>query len=293
MSRSPFDSAMRASLRSFVLPILLSASSASIVAEGLEFEVASVRGPTHPSVGTTKGGPGTSDPEHISFTHVSMGRLIAIAFRKNPDEVVAPDWAYDRNRETVPVYDIEAKVSPGATQEQLSEMMRNLMTGRFHLAYHFVRKDFDGYEILVGKGGSKLSPATPTVGTPALGPDPEGRDRDGYPVLPPGHPSFRSSGLDGRLKTTVRSEPVSVLERLLQAPLSLPGNVVHIVDHSGLTGLYDFKFEYEVIHTEQGFDDQRESILTGLASLGLTLKQTKIPVDVLVIDHLDQTPTEN
>jgi len=291
---------MRLISRSIVFVFLLG-SSIGLTAEDLEFEVASVRGPTHPFVGLMKGGPGTSDPERISYTHVSMGRLIAVAFAKRGDEMIAPDWVGFMmiDPETVPVYDVEAKVPRGASKEQASEMMRNLLKSRFHLAYHFVKKDFDGYELVVAKGGPKLTPAAPPVA-----PVPEKsedaivtgadfkRDKDGYPDLPPGYPAFRGMALNGRMLMTVRSEPVSVLEDLLQLPLSRP-QPVRVVDHTGLTGKYDFKLEYAQITRDQDISDLLASTFAAVKKLGLDLKKTKVPVDVMVIDHIDQVPTGN
>jgi len=40
-------------------------------------------------------------------------------------------------------------------------------------------------------------------------------------------------------------------------------------------------------------DDQRQSIIAAVQKLGLDLKEAKVPVDTLVIDHLDETPTGN
>ncbi len=273
-------------------------SAIALAADDLQFEVASVRGPTHPFVGIMKGGPGTSDPERISYTHVSMGRLISTAFGKRGDEVIAPDWVYESDAFTVPVCDVEAKVPRGATKGQAEEMMRNLLKSRFHLAYHFVKKDFDGYELVIGKGGPKLTPAAPPNG-PAperpgvvIGGAGMQRDKDGYPDLPPGYPAFRGMALNGRMLTSVRSQPVSVLEDLLQLPLSRQGPV-RVVDHTGLSGKYDFKLEYAQITRDQDINDLLASAVAAVRKLGLDLKATKVPVDVMVIDHVDQTPAGN
>lgn len=288
---------MHVIFRSIVFAFFLG-SSIALAAEDLQFEVASVRGPTHPFVGLMKGGPGTSDPERISYTHVSMGRLISTAFEKRGDEVFAPDWVYEANSETVPVYDVEAKVPRGATKEQANEMMRSLLKSRFHLAYHLVKKDFDGYELVVAKGGPKLTPAAPPNGPAPERPDVViggagmQRDKDGYPDLPPGYPAFRGMALNGRMLTTVRSKPVSVLEDLLQLPLSRLGPV-RIVDHTGLTGTYDFKLDYAQITRDQDINDLLASTFAAVQKLGLDLKKTKVPVDVMVIDRIDQTPAGN
>lgn len=275
-------------LRWMALALLL---GVPLLAEDLEFEVASVRGPIHAPMGNMKGGPGTSDPERMSFTHVPMSGLIGTAFENKFQELIAPDWIRAPIADAE-VYDVEAKVPPGATREQASEMMRNLLKSRFHLAYHFDTKVVDGFELVIGKGGSKLTPAAAPDG-PALDPrDSAPRDPDGYPVLPAGYPNFRSSASNGRMRTTVRSEPVSVLTRLL-SPYLIYLQSAHIVDHTGLTGKYDFKLDFMRTSRANELDDQRQSIIAAVQKLGLDLKEAKVPVDTLVIDHLDETPTGN
>ena len=48
-----------------------------------------------------------------------------------------------------------------------------------------------------------------------------------------------------------------------------------------------------MINQEHDANDQRESIFAAVEKLGLTLKKTKVAVDIMVIDHIEQTPTEN
>ena len=277
-------------LRWMALALLL---GVPLLAEDLEFEVASVRGPIHAPMGNMKGGPGTSDPERMSFTHVPMSGLIGMAFENKFQELIAPDWVRAPLADAE-VYDVEAKVPPGATREQASEMMRNLLKSRFHLAYHFDTKVVDGFELVIGKGGPKLTPAAAPEGPApdAASGAPVPRDADGYPVLPAGRPGFRSAALDGRMLTTFRSEPVSVLTRLL-SPYLIYLQSAHIVDHTGLTGKYDFKLDFMRTSRANELDDQRQSIIAALQKLGLDLKAAKVPVDTLVIDHLDETPTGN
>lgn len=263
----------------------------AIAAQDLEFEVASVRGPMHAPVGKMSGGPGTPDPQRMSFTHVPMSGLIGMAFENKCQELIAPDWIRGPLTDAE-VYDVEAKAPPGATREQASEMMRNLLKSRFHLAYHFDTKDEDGFELVIGKGGSKLTPAAAPDG-PALDPrDSAPRDPDGYPELPAGHANYRSWVSNGRMRTTVRSEPVSVLTRLL-SPYLIYLQSAQIADHTGLTGKYDFKLDFIRARTVNGLDDQRQSIIAAVQKLGLDLKPAKVPVNTLVIDRLDETPTGN
>jgi len=90
-------------------------------------------------------------------------------------------------------------------------MVKNLLADRFRLAFHWEPREFPVYELTVDKGGAKLPPPS-------------------YP--------------DG----TCQSIPISFLVSFLQLDLATPGPngraSARIEDKTGLTGLYDFKYEY-------------------------------------------------
>jgi len=245
------------------------------------------------------GGPGTSDPERISYSRVKMGRIITTAFGLRPNEIIGPDWLFDPNDMTAPAYDIEAKVPAGATKEQASQMMQNLLKARFHLAYHFEKRNFDAYNLVVAKGGAKLKPAAAPQGPAPSDADtagpraPAAKDQDGFPILPPGRPNSQGQGgPDGHLRTTVRAFPMSRIVELFQVQLRRWYQVNYLIDKTGLTGTYDFKLDYS--NRAPGADSTAPDFLVAIEQqLGLKFEKTKLPVDVLVIDHIDKTPTDN
>ena len=90
-------------------------------------------------------------------------------------------------------------------------------------------------------------------------------------------------------------EPISVLIRMIRTPGGEP-----IVDKTGLTGKYDFILHYDprYLYTSSDQPDLPVDAAPRLADalerqLGLKLVPKKLPFDVLVIDHVDQIPTEN
>jgi len=80
-----------------------------------------------------------------------------------------------------------------------------------------------------------------------------------------------------------------------------------VVDMTGLTGRYDFTLEYSVdelrnLVRASGADasripdlggDPTISIFSSLEALGLKLEARKAPVEVIVIDRAEKTPTAN
>jgi uncharacterized protein (TIGR03435 family) len=145
-----------------IAPSLLCAQSANEP----RFEVASVRPvstPARPN-GSVSGGPGTSDLERITYTGAPMVRLLRSAFGildPNSGELSGPPWIGSE------WYDITAKVPSGATQEQVNLMLRNLLAERFGLKAHYESHVVSGYELTVGKNGSKLKSAGDPTAIPA------------------------------------------------------------------------------------------------------------------------------
>ncbi len=218
------------------------------------------------------------------------------AFGLKPDEFVAPDWIVNYNEQTTPVgaYDIEAKLPAGATKEQSNEMMQNLLAARFHLAYHFEKRSFDGYDLVVAKGGPKLKRPAPPDGAGPSKSDadipraPASKDQDGFPNLPPGHTNVQGFGTpDGHMRLAWRMMPIVSLTNMLQNTL----RNYHVVDKTGLTGAYDFRLDFVQDRTA---DDSGPDVFAAVENqLGLKFEKTKVDAQVLVVDHIDKTPTEN
>jgi uncharacterized protein (TIGR03435 family) len=71
---------------------------------------------------------------------------------------------------------------------------------------------------------------------------------------------------------------------------------VPVLDKTGLTGRYDFTFDYAgpLFAVPNTIGDVLSSIERGLdKQLGLKLIEGKVPQDILVIDHVEKMPAEN
>ncbi len=69
----------------------------------------------------------------------------------------------------------------------------------------------------------------------------------------------------------------------------------HVVDHTGLTGAYDVKLAFGA-GASRGDDanDPAPDIFNAFEKqLGLKFQKTKAPLDVIVVDRIDKTPTDN
>jgi uncharacterized protein (TIGR03435 family) len=312
----------------FSLAMLAMTLGSSVLAQQarLQFEVASVRpsGPVPPGTpqipgGRIVGGPGTNDPENIRYERLPFQQLIMAAYGVQRDQIKGPGWATTEDFSEAARFDISAKVPPGTTKEQASAMLQNLLAERFLLSLHHETVQSSGYALILAKGGSKLKETRGPVNESertvagAGGRVNLGTEKDGFPQL---FPRMNMGGIfrDGVVRIRFRDYPLFDLTQQLSVALA-----AHLIDRTSLAGKYDFTLEFTP--PENGFlvaiaaittlspgqtaplnkngpnpgqQDAVPIISSAMEKqLGLKLEATKIPVDTLVIDHVEKTPTEN
>lgn len=320
---------MRIVKRNYILPLVFVNGMTWWVLRAqnptVQFEVASVRPSASLAAGApqvrghAKGGPGTNDPERISYEHALVRQLIMDAYNVQLDQITGPDWATTDPGPGALLFDVSAKVPPGSTKEQMRIMLQNLLAERFQLAVHHLNKQFSGYALVLAKSGSKLQPSAGTVtqaerATPAAGRGAELRtETDGFPELSPGR-NMGGSFKDGVMRMRFRDYPLSDLVQQISVTLG-----AHMIDKTALEGRYDFKLEFPL--PENGFpvairamvplnpgqqapldgappDSSQEEAVPLISSamekqLGLRLEPIKLAVDTLVIDRIEKKPIEN
>lgn len=279
----------------------------------MKFEVATVRQvatPDRPG-GTITGGPGTQDPGQINFKAVPMMRLLMWAYQipvtnrtadrpfgAYSDQVSGPPWMGSQ------FYDIAAKAPPGATQDQAAVMLQNLLAERFGLRFHKESWMVAGYELTVGKNGLKMrAAADPNAAPPAAGvPLPRmAADSDGFPVMPSGLRATWFNTIDnGNMRATGQSQ--SIQDLINAVILTSLNDGKRVADKTGLTGLYDFKMDLALtggFRRPRGLalgpdDIVGPDIFEAVDKfLGLRLAKAQLPVEVIVVDRLEQSPSEN
>lgn len=258
----------------------------------LAFEVATVK-PAAVSPGalipsSMRGGPGTSDPERLVFSNVTLLSVLQRAYHAKPYQITGPAWL------TSSRYDIAAKVPPGITNEQCNGMLQHLVAERFHLIQHHETKQVRGYELTKGKGEPKLKPSSET-GPDVVPTDAPKRDVEGFPLLTaPG--LVLMEGVRGNAVIsflTARAQPVSALAELLSKEFRMP-----VIEKTGLAGKFDFTLEFApqapgAVAIESPDDSASNLISAVPQQLGLKLIPGSVPVDVLIVDSADKIPSEN
>jgi uncharacterized protein (TIGR03435 family) len=281
------------------------------------FEVASVKPAAPMDAGRImigmSGGPGTPDPGHMTFNNVSISDLIQTAWEVKSYQVTAPGWV-DSAR-----FDIIAKVPEGATKQQSKLMLQNLLAERFKLVLHHSTKEASIYALTVAKNGPKLKEsADPNSISPEAAATTARASAATTAVIGKGGmlQTPRAGGRGsmmmtfapgGRMRMIANGATMSMFIDMLARQLDRP-----VVDSTGLTGTYDIVLEFAP--ESSGMQAKMAAIgaMSGPVSdggsdpgpaptifsalpdqLGLKLEARKGPVDSLIVDSVEKTPTEN
>jgi bla regulator protein blaR1 len=235
------------------------------------------------------------DPGRFRTINMPARSMIQFAYNVKTFQVTGgPSWVDAKG------YDIEAKIDdsrvaemqkmpPEQRSSQIRLMLRSLLADRFKLQLSHEMKIEPEYALVVAKGGPKLTP-TAWVQPDPNAPKPENPGRNGpHLMLSPG-------------KISAVDQPVSGLCDLLAFMPEIEGRLV--VDQTGIAGKYDYTvlFSSEALGKKMAEgagaaapppDDSQPPIFTALEEqLGLRLENTKGPVDVYTIDHIEE-PSEN
>ncbi len=246
------------------------------------------------------------DPSgRVTIQHASLLTLIYSSYDVNPNNITnKPKWL-DSD-----LWDILGKAAtdstgppmPGAApvldMDEVKEMIRSLLADRFKLVTHMEMLPSEAYALVAA--GPKMKKADPTNHPDCHeGPGPDGKDpRIDNPLL-------------NRLvscQNMTMAQLADQLTRLAAGYIPAP-----VFNATGLEGAYDFTLSF----SKKGDDTKTipapppsgdnpgalasDPTLGGMShydamkkQLGLKLeKREKIPMPVLVIDHVEQQPTEN
>ena len=206
-----------------------SAAHSQAANQALTFEVATVKPASPRKEGDRRtlgcyGGPGSPGPsppgvDPLRFTCEASVSLMALYAYDLKLYELRPAVSTDTNQ-----FNIEARVSSGATAEQVKVMLRNLLAERFNLAFHREKAEIEGYALIVAESGLKMkesvpdsSPVSGEVGTPPV-PGPI-KDADGFVYIPIRNAMAVSTanGPTGWVGTNV---PVDTQARDIEARLS-------------------------------------------------------------------------
>ena len=285
----------------------------------MEFDVASVKLDTaapsaqtvHSNVSLTVGDVYSPNGGLLRAADFLLADYLTFAYKMTSDQLTSlrpqlPKWAVT-NR-----FDIEARAQGNPTKDQMRLMMQSLLADRFKLAFHYETRQLPVFKLVLlkpGKTGPQLQPhpadspcssAPPEPSAPGPAPAPPATVAGGFPVVcggqvfmasAPGH--IRDGGrniIPGRIATIL-----ALLSGIGETGVDRP-----ILDQTGLTGTFDFYIDFAPrfngplpAGSDFSPDTNGPTFLEAVQEqLGLKLEPDKGPVDVPVLDHIEE-PSAN
>jgi uncharacterized protein (TIGR03435 family) len=298
-------------------PVLLAQSRpviplASAPAPRPEFEVASVR-PTEERCISARV---NMDGSRFNIACASLEDLMEYAFRIPQGRVTGPNWlAYHGG----PKFDIAAKLPENALEGQVPEMLQTLLAQRFKLAYHRGSQEQAVDALVVAKGGLKVEPApsdAPAPDAEANAPPGATRNINGVPTrlttLPDGTRTQTNPRIGVFRETTVprASTRWEISNATFQGLADLLADALNrpVVDMTGLKGRYQVVLNVSLAAIPAPSADvnaspkdiltdflnvQRDNYNSALQKVGLQLEMRKAPLETIVVDRVETTPTQN
>ena len=259
-----------------------------------EFEVATIR-PSKPDTEEEGGMNGLQ----INVTGVTLQELIAEAWDVPEDGstmVGAPKWL------NTDKFDILAKAAlngppagapPEFDEDDLREMLRTFLADRFKLAMHMADQPMDAYNLEAA--GPKMQKGDPAARTGCkAGPGPDGKD-----------PRIANPAIN----KLITCQNITMTQFAEHLRTMAPGYIKFpVLDETGLAGGWNFTLSYSGVRRVNGTvgsaapaADGQAAEPNGAVSLidalpretGVKLEKVRRPVQVLVIDHAEEKPTEN
>lgn len=241
----------------------------------LSFEVASVKAAlTRPA----QWRPARPNATGIDFPYVTLWYSISYAYGVHSYQMDGPAWLKSLH------YDITAKAPAGATRDQFPAMMRTLLAERFKLQVRRETREIAALSLVLGKDGPTLRASAPEVDDANVN---------------------MSTSPDGGERLQFKGATMTTLVNTLTGLLGRP-----VVDQTGLAGRFDFTLDFSRDQTAGGAQgggyneppplpppppgaEPGQSIYSSIQRLGLRLDGRKLPLEVVVVESAEKTPTEN
>ncbi len=263
----------------------------------------------------------TVDGSRVDMGFSSLADLIRIAYRVKAYQVQGPDWMAQQR------FEVQAKIPEGVSEDKVPEMLQALLAERFKLTIHRDKKELPVYALIVGKNGPKMTLASEKPDAPL--PDSPGAinigtEKGQMKMVQDGKGGVvvQGGGQTGTIKTSVSNGGIH-MEMSKVTMTSLVDTLAPLTDRPVLD-MTELKGTYQIA-VDLPMEDlqiivQRQAATLGLPipgpppsanpadiastpggsaifsameKLGLKLDARKAPVETIMVDHLEKTPTEN
>jgi bla regulator protein BlaR1 len=219
-------------------------------------------------------------PDQFISKNASLQQVIREAYGVEDDRIAgAPDWLSSEK------YDVEAKEAsfgsddPRARFDQSvskqKRMLQALLADRLKLAVHHETREIPVFALVLAKDGPKLHESQPGANHPDWYKGPDGNSMPGIWMKP----------------NALVGQGIGMGPLLLHLSRQLHHTVL---DETGLSGTYDFTLNFPD-GVRLGIDNPvppesyEPAVSTAIEQqLGLKLELKKVPLEVLVIDHVEK-----
>src|SRR5581483_7278951 len=257
--------------------------------------------------------PSSASPAEVHISNVTVRNLIEQAYgipwtsAENERVLGGPAWLDTNHYDIVAripgdLAEAQKKLSPDQQKRQISLMLQSLLAERFRLKLHFETRVLSVYALAVAKPNPNLVEST-RQSESAESTEPNAQET-AVSIRLPSKPEDLRHGIlvlytGQSAEMTARRASLDDLAHWLAGYSEVGGRPV--VNQTGLSGLYDFTFRWTrqslAATAQSGSSDaagiDAPPLFTALPEqLGLRLKSTKAPVEVILIDHTDP-PTDN
>jgi uncharacterized protein (TIGR03435 family) len=223
--------------------------------------------------------------DRLTIVNVPGRQLVQMAYRVDPEQIEGvPSWLNDE------YFDVTAKAgAPFSPPNQWQAMLQTLLEDRFRLRVRPAPHEVQGFALVQSRADGRLGPslrhATATCAElRARAKDPEKEDSCGV---------MAAAGRATLGEMNVHGLELSLLVAYARLDLRRP-----IVDETGLSGAFDWTLRF----TPQNFlgrsfnrdafptiDPDGPAIGTAFEEqLGLKLESRRVPLDVIVIEHIER-----
>lgn len=201
-------------------------------------------------------------PGSLNFRNATLNFVIRWAYDVTDSQFNGPAWISSTR------FDIVAKTAAPADEARMRLMLQSMLADRFGVKVHRETQAMQIYAITIAKGGPKFQEST-TEGPSEI-------ERTNPMLLAAHHISMKE-----------------VADRISQE-IGRP-----VVDATGLKGRYEIRMDVTPYVTRsagggEGQLDMMSILFTGFQDLlGLKLESRKDNVQILIVDHVEKSPTEN
>ncbi len=204
--------------------------------------------------------------ERYDLRKVTMIDLIRLAYGFEPDDVFGgPDWL------ALTRFDIAAKAGPSTSPQDLQLMLQSLLADRFALVFHKDLRPVPAFALKPGKEKPKIKKA-------------EGS----------GEAECKYQRQPAASVYTVYACRNMTLAGFAQELRGMAGLADPVIDGTGLSGAWDFDLQWNSRSRVLPAGAERTTIFSAIdQQLGLRLAAEKVPGNVIVIDSVNENPTDN